>query len=194
MRTPRWWAAGFPDRLDFFLLGTGRQGHLIAHRPQQPTVELGAAIPLQASLIPISTRPSGPRSGLYDALGGNWCQLTVSTCFITWRSAESVHRRGGDCRAARGPDRHHAGGGLLRAAENGSEPATAAIRRMSELHEAGRDGGWCWGGFIDGHGPRQLVYLFPPPASVGRAWWDAARNLRSYGGWQAARFREESER
>jgi APA family basic amino acid/polyamine antiporter len=58
-----------------------------------PTVELGAAIPLAGGPYSIINRAIGPRSGFLIGWA-DWCQLTVSTGFITVAFGEYVHRLG----------------------------------------------------------------------------------------------------
>jgi APA family basic amino acid/polyamine antiporter len=91
MRNPSVVAAGFPDARWILLAWLG--GGLFVLIDAMPTVELGAAIPLAGGPTSIITRAIGPRSGFLIGWA-DWCQLTVSTGFITVAFGEYVHRLG----------------------------------------------------------------------------------------------------
>ncbi|HWM60638.1 MAG TPA: APC family permease, partial [Rhizomicrobium sp.] len=84
-------AAGFPDATWILLAWLG--GGLFVAIDAMPTVELGAAIPLAGGPYSIIARAIGPRSGFLIGWA-DWCQLTVSTGFITVAFGEYVHRLG----------------------------------------------------------------------------------------------------
>lgn len=91
MRNPSVVAAGFPDPLWIMLAWLG--GGLFIAIDAMPTVELGAAIPLAGGPYAIIARAIGPRAGFLIGWA-DWCQLTVSTGFITVAFGEWVHRLG----------------------------------------------------------------------------------------------------
>lgn len=91
MRNPSVVASGFPDPVWVMLVWLG--GGLFIAIDAMPTVELGAAIPLAGGPYSIITRAIGPRSGFLIGWA-DWCQLTVSTGFITVAFGEYVHRLG----------------------------------------------------------------------------------------------------
>jgi APA family basic amino acid/polyamine antiporter len=91
MRNPSVVAAGFPDARWILLAWLG--GGLFVLIDAMPTVELGAAIPLAGGPTSIITRAVGPRSGFLIGWA-DWCQLTVSTGFITVAFGEYIHRLG----------------------------------------------------------------------------------------------------
>jgi APA family basic amino acid/polyamine antiporter len=91
MRNPSVVAAGFPDPLWIMLVWLG--GGLFIAIDAMPTVELGAAIPLAGGPYAIIARAIGPRAGFLIGWA-DWCQLTVSTGFITVAFGEWVHRLG----------------------------------------------------------------------------------------------------
>jgi APA family basic amino acid/polyamine antiporter len=91
MRNPSVVAAGFPDPLWVMLVWAG--GGLFVMIDAMPTVELGAAIPLAGGPYSIISRAIGPRAGFVIGWA-DWCQLTVSTGFITVAFGEWVHRLG----------------------------------------------------------------------------------------------------
>src|ERR1700750_273084 len=91
MRNPAVVAAGFPDPLWVMLAWLG--GGLFVAIDAMPTVELGAAIPREGGPYAIVTRAMGPRAGFLVGWA-DWCQLTVSTVFITVAFGEYVHRLG----------------------------------------------------------------------------------------------------
>ena len=91
MRNPSVVAAGFPDPVWILLAWAG--GGIFIAIDAMPTVELGAAIPLAGGPYSIITRAVGPRSGFLIGWA-DWCQLTVSTGFITVAFGEYVHRLG----------------------------------------------------------------------------------------------------
>lgn len=91
MRNPSVVAAGFPNPLWVMLAWAG--GGLFIAIDAMPTVELGAAIPLAGGPYSIIARAIGPRAGFLIGWA-DWCQLTVSTGFITVAFGEWVHRLG----------------------------------------------------------------------------------------------------
>jgi APA family basic amino acid/polyamine antiporter len=91
MRNPAVVAAGFPDPLWVLLAWAG--GGLFVAIDAMPTVELGAAIPREGGPYAIVSRAIGPRAGFLVGWA-DWCQLTVSTGFITVAFGEYVHRLG----------------------------------------------------------------------------------------------------
>src|SRR5882762_7447647 len=91
MRNPSVVAAGFPNATWILLAWLG--GGLFVAIDAMPTVELGAAIPLAGGPYSIIARAIGPRSGFLIGWA-DWCQLTVSTGFITVAFGEYVHRLG----------------------------------------------------------------------------------------------------
>jgi basic amino acid/polyamine antiporter, APA family len=91
MRNPSVVAAGFPHATWILLAWLG--GGLFVAIDAMPTVELGAAIPLAGGPYSIISRAVGPRSGFLIGWA-DWCQLTVSTGFITVAFGEYVHRLG----------------------------------------------------------------------------------------------------
>ena len=91
MRNPSVVAAGFPNPLAILLVWLG--GGLFVMIDAMPTVELGAAIPLAGGPYSIISRAIGPRSGFLIGWA-DWCQLAVSTGFITVAFGEYVHRLG----------------------------------------------------------------------------------------------------
>jgi APA family basic amino acid/polyamine antiporter len=91
MRNPSVVAAGFPNTAWILLAWLG--GGLFVAIDAMPTVELGAAIPLAGGPYSIISRAVGPRSGFLIGWA-DWCQLTVSTGFITVAFGEYVHRLG----------------------------------------------------------------------------------------------------
>jgi basic amino acid/polyamine antiporter, APA family len=91
MRNPSVVAAGFPDPLLILLVWLG--GGLFVMIDAMPTVELGAAIPLAGGPYSIISRAIGPKSGFVIGWA-DWCQLAVSTGFITVAFGEYVHRLG----------------------------------------------------------------------------------------------------
>ena len=91
MRNPSVVAAGFPDPLWILLAWLG--GGIFIAIDAMPTVELGAAIPLAGGPYSIVSRAIGPRFGFLIGWA-DWCQLTVSTGFITVAFGEYVHRLG----------------------------------------------------------------------------------------------------
>ncbi|HEY0266361.1 MAG TPA: amino acid permease, partial [Rhizomicrobium sp.] len=91
MRNPSVVAAGFPNAGWILLAWLG--GGIFVAIDAMPTVELGAAIPLAGGPTAIITRAVGPRSGFLIGWA-DWCQLTVSTGFITVAFGEYVHRLG----------------------------------------------------------------------------------------------------
>jgi len=91
MRNPSVVARGFPDPTAILLAWLG--GGLFVAIDAMPTVELGAAIPLGGGPFSIISRAIGPRSGFLIGWA-DWCQLTVSTGFITVAFGEYVHRLG----------------------------------------------------------------------------------------------------
>ena len=91
MRNPSVVAAGFPHAGWILLAWLG--GGIFVAIDAMPTVELGAAIPLAGGPYSIISRAIGPRSGFLIGWA-DWCQLTVSTGFITVAFGEYVHRLG----------------------------------------------------------------------------------------------------
>jgi len=91
MRNPSVVAKGFPDPAAILLAWLG--GALVVAIDAMPTVELGAAIPLAGGPYSIISRAIGPRSGFLIGWA-DWCQLAVSTGFITVAFGEYVHRLG----------------------------------------------------------------------------------------------------
>jgi APA family basic amino acid/polyamine antiporter len=91
MRNPSVVAAGFPHVSWILLAWLG--GGIFVAIDAMPTVELGAAIPLAGGPYSIINRAIGPRSGFLIGWA-DWCQLTVSTGFITVAFGEYVHRLG----------------------------------------------------------------------------------------------------
>jgi len=91
MRNPSVVAAGFPNASWILLAWLG--GAVFVAIDAMPTVELGAAIPLAGGAYSIIGRAIGPRSGFLVGWA-DWCQLTVSTGFITVAFGEYVHRLG----------------------------------------------------------------------------------------------------
>ena len=91
MRNPSVVANGFPDARWILLAWLG--GGLFVLIDAMPTVELGAAIPLAGGPYSIVSRAIGPRFGFLIGWA-DWCQLTVSTGFITVAFGEYVHRLG----------------------------------------------------------------------------------------------------
>jgi APA family basic amino acid/polyamine antiporter len=91
MRNPSVVAAGFPDPVWILLAWLG--GGIFIAIDAMPTVELGAAIPLAGGPYSIISRAVGPRSGFLIGWA-DWCQLTVSSGFITVAFGEYVHRLG----------------------------------------------------------------------------------------------------
>jgi APA family basic amino acid/polyamine antiporter len=91
MRNPSVVAAGFPNATWILLAWLG--GAIFVAIDAMPTVELGAAIPLAGGPTAIITRAVGPRSGFLIGWA-DWCQLTVSSGFITVAFGEYVHRLG----------------------------------------------------------------------------------------------------
>jgi len=91
MRNPSVVAKGFPDPAAILLAWLG--GALVVAIDAMPTVELGAAIPLAGGPYSIISRAIGPRSGFLIGWA-DWCQLVVSTGFITVAFGEYVHRLG----------------------------------------------------------------------------------------------------
>lgn len=91
MRNPSVVAKGLPDPTAILLAWLG--GALVVAIDAMPTVELGAAIPLAGGPYSIISRALGPRSGFLIGWA-DWCQLAVSTGFITVAFGEYVHRLG----------------------------------------------------------------------------------------------------
>jgi basic amino acid/polyamine antiporter, APA family len=91
MRNPSVVASGFPHPGWILLAWLG--GGIFVTIDAMPTVELGAAIPLAGGPYSIITRAIGPKSGFLIGWA-DWCQLTVSTGFITVAFGEYVHRLG----------------------------------------------------------------------------------------------------
>jgi basic amino acid/polyamine antiporter, APA family len=91
MRNPGVVASGFPDPALILLAWLG--GGLVVAIDAMPTVELGAAIPLAGGPYSIISRAVGPASGFLVGWA-DWCQLVVSTGFITVAFGEYVHRLG----------------------------------------------------------------------------------------------------
>jgi APA family basic amino acid/polyamine antiporter len=91
MRNPSVVASGFPDPTWVLLAWLG--GGIFIAIDAMPTVELGAAIPLAGGPYSIISRAVGPRTGFLVGWA-DWCQLTVSTGFITVAFGEYVHRLG----------------------------------------------------------------------------------------------------
>lgn len=91
MRNPSVVAAGFPDPT--WILLAWLAGGIFIAIDAMPTVELGAAIPLAGGPYSIISRAVGPRCGFLIGWA-DWCQLTVSTGFITVAFGEYVHRLG----------------------------------------------------------------------------------------------------
>jgi APA family basic amino acid/polyamine antiporter len=91
MRNPSVVAKGFPDPAAILLAWLG--GALVVAIDAMPTVELGTAIPLAGGPYSIISRAIGPRSGFLIGWA-DWCQLAVSTGFITVAFGEYVHRLG----------------------------------------------------------------------------------------------------
>jgi len=91
MRNPSVVANGFPNPAWILLAWLG--GGVFVAIDAMPTVELGAAIPLAGGPYSIIARAIGPKSGFLIGWA-DWCQLTVSTGFITVAFGEYIHRLG----------------------------------------------------------------------------------------------------
>ena len=91
MRNPGVVASGFPDAR--WLLLAWALGGLYVMLDAMPTVELGAAIPLDGGPFSLATRAVGPATGFLVGWA-DWLQNVISTGFIAVAFGEYVHRLG----------------------------------------------------------------------------------------------------
>jgi APA family basic amino acid/polyamine antiporter len=91
MRNPGVVAAGFPDAR--LVLLAWALGGVLVMLDAMPTVELGAAIPLDGGPFSLATRAMGPATGFLVGWA-DWLQNVISTGFIAVAFGEYVHRLG----------------------------------------------------------------------------------------------------
>ena len=91
MRNPGVVASGFPDPTLLLLAWLG--GGIFIALDAMPTVELGAAIPLDGGPYSLAARAVGPATGFLVGWA-DWLQLVISTGFIAVAFGEYVHRLG----------------------------------------------------------------------------------------------------
>lgn len=186
MRNPGVVASGFPDPL--LLLAAWAAGGLFVALDAMPTVELGAAVPLDGGPYSLASRAVGPATGFLVGWA-DWLQLVISTGFITVAFGEYVHRLG------------------LMASVSAGQIAILLVLALGALNWIGaRTGGASMniGTALKGIGlvvlvavlllaPRQGAPIAPPPPAF--TWAAALVAMRAiygaYGGWQAAVYFSE---
>ncbi len=186
MRNPSVVAAGFPDPSWVLLAWLG--GGIFIAIDAMPTVELGAAIPLEGGPYSIITRAIGPRSGFLIGWA-DWCQLTVSTGFITVAFGEYVHRLGYLTFMTAGQVAILLVAGCLLVNWIGARASGAAGNIGTALKAVGLV--ILVAALFGGRGA-EVIAAPPPPAFT---WGAAMLALRAiygaYGGWQAAIYFSE---
>jgi basic amino acid/polyamine antiporter, APA family len=186
MRNPSVVAAGFPNATWILLAWLG--GGLFVAIDAMPTVELGAAIPLAGGPYSIIARAIGPRSGFLIGWA-DWCQLTVSTGFITVAFGEYVHRLGLLPGLTAGQIAILLVAGCCLVNWIGARAGGAAGNIGSALKALGLV--VLVAALFGGRGTSAAVAP-PPPAFTGAAAMIALRAIYgAYGGWQAAIYFSE---
>ena len=186
MRNPSVVATGFPDARWILLAWLG--GGLFVLIDAMPTVELGAAIPLAGGPYSIITRAIGPRSGFLIGWA-DWCQLTVSTGFITVAFGEYVHRLGLLPELTAGQIAIALVAGCCLVNWIGARAGGAAGNIGSALKALGLV---VLVAALFGGGGTSAVAAPPPPAFTWGAAMIALRAIYgAYGGWQAAIYFSE---
>lgn len=186
MRNPGVVAAGIPDAR--LLLLAWALGGLYVVLDAMPTVELGAAIPLDGGPFSLVTRAVGPAAGFLVGWA-DWLQTVISTGFIAVAFGEYVHRLG-----------------LLNALGAGAIAILLVLICGAINWIGARSGGASQniGTALKGLGLAVLVAVLllaphgaapaapPPPAFTWAAALVAMRAIYgAYGGWQAAIYFSE---
>lgn len=186
MRNPSVVAAGFPDPLWVMLAWLG--GGIFIAIDAMPTVELGAAIPLAGGPYSIISRAVGPRAGFLIGWA-DWCQLTVSTGFITVAFGEYVHRLGFLTALSAGQVAILLVAGCLVVNWIGARSGGAAGNIGSALKALGLI---VLVAALFGSAPSVPVAAPPPPVFSVIAAMTALRAIYgAYGGWEAAIYFSE---
>jgi APA family basic amino acid/polyamine antiporter len=188
MRNPSVVAAGFPSATMILLAWLG--GGLFVTIDAMPTVELGAAIPLAGGPYSIISRAIGPKSGFIIGWA-DWCQLAVSTGFITVAFGEYVHRLGWLAGLSAG----QIAIGLVLACGLVNWIGARVGGKSQEIGSALKALGLVIlvAALFFGHGRGGAIAAAPPPPAF--SWIAAMVALRAiygaYGGWQAAIYFSE---
>jgi APA family basic amino acid/polyamine antiporter len=186
MRNPSVVAAGFPDPVWVMLAWLG--GGIFIAIDAMPTVELGAAIPLAGGPYSIISRAVGPRAGFLIGWA-DWCQLTVSTGFITVAFGEYVHRLGFLSALSAGQVAILLVAGCLVVNWIGARSGGAAGNIGSALKALGLV---VLVAALFGSAPSAPVVAPPPPVFSIIAAMTALRAIYgAYGGWEAAIYFSE---
>ena len=179
-------AEGFPNPAWILLVWLG--GGLFIAIDAMPTVELGAAIPLAGGPYSIISRAIGPRAGFLIGWA-DWCQLTVSTGFITVAFGEWVHRLGWLTALSTGQVAIMLVAGCLVVNWIGARAGGAAGNIGSALKAIGL--AVLVAALFAGH-PAAVTAAPPPPVFTIVAAMTALRAIYgAYGGWEAAIYFSE---
>ena len=179
-------AEGFPNPAWILLVWLG--GGLFIAIDAMPTVELGAAIPLAGGPYSIISRAIGPRAGFLIGWA-DWCQLTVSTGFITVAFGEWVHRLGWLTALSTGQVAIMLVAGCLVVNWIGARAGGAAGNIGSALKAIGL--AVLVAALFLGH-PATVTAAPPPPVFTIVAAMTALRAIYgAYGGWEAAIYFSE---
>ncbi|MDB5734514.1 MAG: hypothetical protein JWN16_1151, partial [Alphaproteobacteria bacterium] len=186
MRNPSVVASGFPDPTWVLLAWLG--GGLFIAIDAMPTVELGAAIPLAGGPYSIINRAIGPRNGFLVGWA-DWCQLTVSTGFITVAFGEYVHRLGYLTMLTVGQVAILLVAGCLAVNWIGARTGGAAGNIGSALKALGLI--VLVAALFGGRGSVAIAAPPPPAFTWGAAMLALRAIYGAYGGWQAAIYFSE---
>ena len=179
-------AEGFPDPAWILLVWLG--GGLFIAIDAMPTVELGAAIPLAGGPYSIISRAVGPRAGFLIGWA-DWCQLTVSTGFITVAFGEWVHRLGWLTALSAGQVAILLVAGCLAVNWIGARAGGAAGNIGSALKAVGL--AVLVAALFAGHPAATVAAPLPPVFTIVAAMTALRAIYGAYGGWEAAIYFSE---